>query len=58
MGSPRGDAYVLVASVETVLIHPVLNVGGDKDLSCVCDILPGEDKNGNKGVNQKTSDMK
>lgn len=39
-------------------IHPVLNVGGDKDLSCVCDILPGEDKNGNKGVNQKTSDIK
>lgn len=57
-GNLGDNTYVLGGSVETAHIHPLFNLGGDKELGCFNDILPREVKRGNKGVNKKTSDTK
>lgn len=56
-GNLRDNAYVLVDSVETVHIHLIFSLGEDKKLVRFHDLLR-EGKRGNKGVNQKTSDIK
>lgn len=53
----QGIMPVLVDAVETVHIHPIFILGGDKELGCFHDLLR-EDKRGNGRVNQKTSGFK